>query len=199
MPGRRIGPAGVRVHRSRTLTDADRTLADGIPATSVARTLLDLAGVVAERDLARALDRAERLRMFDLSEVLEVLARANGRRGAAALRRAIAAWEETHAKSELEDRFRELVLASDLPRPRFNALAEGETRSHEVDVYWPAHRLVVEFDGYDFHRTRQDFDRDAAKDADLELAGLDVMRLSWNQAIVNWTRTSLRLRRRLAT
>lgn len=197
VPSRRVGPRGVRIHRSRCLAQEDRTIVDGIPITSVARTLLDLAAVLPERDLNRALDRAERLRLFDLTASHGLLARAAGHHGAGPLRRAIAAWEPSYTQSEFEEHFKELVLASDLPRPLFNAQVQGRTTSWEVDAYWPQARLAVDLDSYDFHRTRQDFERDAAKNADLELAGEQVMRLSWNQAIVNFDRTVLRIEPRL--
>jgi len=74
------------------LAPHDFTKRDGLPVTSLARTLLDLSGVVRAPDLATAIDRAERSRIFDLTAVVDVLDRANGRRGARALRRAIAAY-----------------------------------------------------------------------------------------------------------
>ena len=75
-------PAGLTIHRSRMLDPADFTEVDGIPVTSVSRTLLDLAGILPLRDLGYALDRAERLGLFDLAAVQDVLDRARGKRGA---------------------------------------------------------------------------------------------------------------------
>jgi hypothetical protein len=168
---------------------------DGIPVTSVARTLLDLSAVVRPSDLAVALDRAERLGIFDLNAVVDVLDRANGRRGARTLRRAIAAYKPSTQKSELERRFKELLeTAPDISSPTFNALIDGETATHEVDAHWPAQRLAVQLDGFEFHRTRQDRERDAASDADLELAGHRVMRLTWDDATVHGKRTLRRVR-----
>jgi very-short-patch-repair endonuclease len=130
------------------------------------RTLLDLAGVLGDVDLARAVDRAERLDLFDLAAVDEALARARGRRGAAALRRAVVAWRPRRTRSELEDRYLELLKEAGLPMPRFNVLLEGELATHEVDAFWPSRRLVVQLDGFAYHRTRRDRERDAATDAD---------------------------------
>lgn len=192
------GPPELRVHRSRMLDPVDFTELDAIPVTTVARTLLDLAGGVPERDLARAVDRAERLGLFDLAAVDDVLSCARGRRGTAALRRVVAAWRPSHTRSELEDRFLELVMAAGLPRPRMNVLLDGESGKHEVDAYWPAHRLVVQLDGFAYHRTRRDRERDAAADADLELAGLEVLRLTWDEVTHHCARTTRRLRRRLS-
>jgi hypothetical protein len=142
-----------------------------------------------------AIDRAERLRIFDLAAVVDVLDRANGRRGARALRRAVAAYEPSTQRSELERRFRKLLkTAPDIPRPSFNALVDGEIGTHEVDAYWPEDKLAVQLDGFEFHRTRRDRERDAASDADLELAGHRVMRLTWDDAAVHGERTLRRLR-----
>jgi hypothetical protein len=177
------------------LDPRDFTVEDGIPVTSVARTLLDLSAVLRPRDLAAAIDRAERLRILDLIAVVDVLDRARGRRGAAALRRAIAAYEPSTQRSELERRFKELLgTAPDIPRPSLNALVDGETGTHEVDAYWPERRLVVQLDGFEFHRTRRDRERDAASDADLELAGHRVMRFTWDDATAHGERTLRRLR-----
>lgn len=182
------------VHQSRLRTPGDLTRREGIPVTAVARTLLDLAGVASARELTRAIDAAERRDLFDLAAVDEVLARARGRHGAAALRRAIAAWRPRHTRSELEDRFAELVEQAGLPAPQLNVLLHGELAQHEVDALWPAERLVVQLDGFAYHRTRRDREHDAATDADLELAGFRVVRLTWGEATTHPERTLRRLR-----
>jgi hypothetical protein len=185
----------VRVYRTRLLEPQDFTTRDGIPVTSVARTLLDLGAVIGPQDLAVAVDRAERLGLFDLTAVVDVLDRARGRCGARALRSAVAAYEPSTQKSELERRFKELLDgAAQIPRPHFNALVDGDTGTHEVDAHWPDQALAVQVDGFEFHRTRRDRERDAASDADLELAGYRVMRLTWDDATVNGERTLRRVR-----
>jgi very-short-patch-repair endonuclease len=63
-----------------------------------------------------------------------------------------------------------------------------------VDAYWEAQRLVVQLDGFDFHRTRRDRERDADSDADLELVGHRVMRLTWDDATIHGQRTLRRVR-----
>ena len=177
------------------LAPQDIVVNDGIPVTSVARTLLDLSAVLKAPDLATAIDRAERSRIFDLTAVVDVLDRANGRRGARALRRAIAAYEPSTQKSLLERRFKELLrTAPDIPSPLFNAAVEGEQSTHEVDAFWPEQQLAIQLDGFKFHRTRRDRERDAASDADLELVGHRVLRLTWDDVIVHGERTLRRVR-----
>jgi hypothetical protein len=187
--------AGVTVHRTRVLAPRDVAVREGIPVTSLARTLLDLAAVVRTPELLNAIDRAERTGLFDLTAVVEVLGRANGRKGARALRRAVAAYRPSTQKSELERRFKELLeTAPDIRRPFFNALVEGEAGTHEVDAWWPGRRLAVQVDGFEFHRTRRDRERDAASDADLELAHVRVVRLTWDDVTVHGERTLRRVR-----
>jgi very-short-patch-repair endonuclease len=177
------------------LTAGDVTSWDGIPITSVARTLLDLSAVVSTPELLNAIDRAERLGLFVLTAVVDVLQRANGRRGARALRRAVAAYRPSTQKSDLERRFRNLIeTAPDLPNPFFNAAGQGEQGTYEVDAFWPDEKLAVQVDGFEFHRTRRDRERDAASDADLELAGSRVLRLTWDDVTVHAERTLRRLR-----
>jgi putative AbiEi antitoxin of type IV toxin-antitoxin system len=195
VPEKRPGAPGITTHRTRLLDPQDFTTRDGIPVTSVARTLLDLSAVVRPPDLEVAIDRAERLRLFDLTAVVDVLDRARGRRGARVLQRVVAAYAASTQKSELERRFRKLLAyAPDIPRPRFNALVDGETGTHEVDAHWYEQQLAVQLDGFEFHRTRRDREQDAVSDGDLELAGWRVIRLTWDDATVNGERTLRRLR-----
>jgi hypothetical protein len=187
--------AGLIVHETRMLDPRDFTVLDGIPITSVARTLLDLSAVVRPPDLPAAIDRAERRGLFDLDAVIDVLDRAKGRRGARALRQAIAGYMPSTQKSELERGFKRLIEDHpDIPRPFFNALVDGEMGTHEVDAFWADHHLAVQLDSFEFHRTRRDQERDAASDADLELAGHRVLRLTWAEATVHRGRTLRRLR-----
>jgi len=164
------------VRRTRTLTPADRTTVDGIPATTVARTLLDLADVAPARHVERALDQAEVLRLFDLVAVHDVLARAAGRRGAPALRAALDAQRggPTFTRSGLEEAFLALVRGAGLPTPRTSAHVCG----FEVDVHWPAHGVVVGLDSYTYHRTRRAFEADRCRDIALQAAGLRTARFT---------------------
>lgn len=196
-PRSRAGVPGIKVYRSRMLEPQDRATREAIPVTSVARTLLDLASVVPAHHLAKALDRAERSRLSDLNQLEEVLERARGKPGAKLLGEAINAWRPRYTKSELENRFAALVTDAGLAKPRLNTLVDGERREHEVDAYWPEHRLVVQVDSFTFHRTRRDKEHDAASDADLELADLRVLRLSEDDLTVRSRATVRRLEARL--
>jgi very-short-patch-repair endonuclease len=198
IPHGRKTAAGLEVHRSRLQFSADFTRRHGIRVTTVARTLLDLAGILTSLRLSRAIDRAERQDLFDLNAIEALLLRAPNRKGAKALRQAIAAYRPRRTRRELEDRFLDLIQAARLPDPNTNVLLQGDTQVHEVDSYFPGTMLVVELDSFAFHRTRLDHEKDAAKTADLELAGYRVVRLTWDEVTRHDRRTTHRLRRLLS-
>ena len=170
------GVRSIEVHHARTIREEHRALLGGVPVTSVARTLADLAGLLSERRLRRAVVEAERLRLLRVGPVLDLCRR--GRRGSAVLRMIITSElaPAVAAKSELELRFLELCDAHGIPAPRVNVTLEG----FMVDAYWPAAGLVVELDGDNFHRTAGDRRRDAARDRALSLAGHQVVRFGWD-------------------
>ena len=187
--------AGLAIHTTRALDPADVSTCDGVPSTTPARTLVDLAGVVTPTVLARALEQSLVLRLFDGTALDAALSRARGRRGIGALRRLLAgrADEPPSVRTELERRFLELVRRADLPQPAVNCVVAG----YEVDFHWPAARLIVETDGRATHGTPQGFDRDRARDLTLELAGWRVMRVAWRQVVRRPEAVSALLRRML--
>ncbi len=175
-PGRHSRP-GLRVHSCR-LDPRDRTVHEGIPVTTVARTLIDLAEVVDLRRLTRAIERAEKLDLFDLRELDAARARARGHHGLAPLAQALAIHlPDDHSRSDFERDFIDFCASHDLPPPRINAIVEG----YEVDVSWPGSRLIIELDSWTHHRTRAAFEKDRIRDANLALAGYRVIRLTWRR------------------
>jgi len=176
-PGRsRAAHEGIVVHLPRQLHTEDEATEDGIPVTSVARTLLDLAEVVRPRLLERAVENAERLGMFDLGAVERLIDRSHGRRGLRALNAALRDYRGTPAftRSELERLFLDLCSDAGLPKPHVNAWIAGS----EVDTVWPDRRLVVELDSHEFHGSRAAFERDRIRDTKLQLAGYRVLRIT---------------------
>jgi very-short-patch-repair endonuclease len=145
---------GIRVHRSLSL---DAAVKDGLPLTDPARTL---------RDLARTISRAELDRAQEQAHVLGLVIPDD-------------AGEPEFTRSEAERRLKALCRASGLPLPKMNARVAG----WEVDAFWPAHRLVVEIDGYKYHRSRHAFERDRRKDAALTAALYRVVRVTWRQLV----------------
>jgi hypothetical protein len=175
-PRGRSGRAGIALHRGK-VDDEERAVHARIPVTSVSRTLVDLAGTVDEAQLGRVFEEADRLRLLDMGALALSCDRAKRRRGIANLRRLIEeARTPSYPRSPLEDRFVEFYRnhLSDLPAPLANVLILG----HEVDAFWPKHRLVVEMDSWEFHGHRAAFERDRARDAAMQAAGYRVLRLT---------------------
>jgi Protein of unknown function (DUF559) len=169
----------IQAHRAVLLPDEiDRER--GIPVTTPARTLLDLAEVLTPDKLERAVNEAEVRRLTSPVSLDALVAWHATRRGTAAIRRILehhAEIGETITRSELEGRFLALVDAYDLPRPKVNRPSEHG----ELDVRWPDERLIVELDGFATHGTREAFERDRARDRALQAAGFRVIRITWRQ------------------
>lgn len=188
---------GVRGHRVGAVAGDARTIRDGFPCTTPARTLIDLAAVVDSRSLDRAIRRAVDQRLFDLDALRSTIATA--RPGAAALRDAVDAVSrdacaDVRTKSELERRFLTLLDGHGLPRPRTNVVVETRWAVYEVDALWRDRLLVVELDGWSTHRDRESFRRDHRRDADLAAAGYRVVRLDWSLVADHGPATAQRLR-----
>jgi hypothetical protein len=186
---------GIHAHAAATLRPSDVTTRHGIPCTTVARTLLDLADVVPRRQLERAVEQAEMLRVFDLAELHDVLARANGRRGAVVLRAVLAEVDDEPGltANEFEDRFLGLCRAAGLPRPAVNAWVRlDEGPPIRADFLWRDQKLIVETDGWGSHGTRQGFERDRHRDQRVRLAGWEPVRFTWRQVLCEpgWVATT---------
>jgi very-short-patch-repair endonuclease len=176
-PGERKAREGITLHRSRSIHADDRTEIDGIPTTSVARTLVDLAEVLNERQLTKAVHQAEVMRVFDLTQLEEALARVPGRKGRHRLRRVLTAYQpEPHfLRSRAERRLKQLCEDHSLPQPQFNVWIAG----YELDVYWPEAKLALEFDGAATHHTRYAFHEDRRRDRALATEGIQTLRVTW--------------------
>jgi very-short-patch-repair endonuclease len=165
----------LQLHRARNLAAEDLALEEGIPVTSVSRTLLDMAAAVEPDWLQRMLERAEELELFEQGQVESVLARNRGHRGAGRLRRAIANYQPpAFTRSRAERRLLALFRKAGLPRPATGYNVAG----HELDFYWPDLRFAIELDLFETHGTREAFERDRLRDEDLALDGIQTIRVT---------------------
>jgi predicted transcriptional regulator of viral defense system len=178
--------AGIRAHRSATLTEDDVTVIDGIPCTSLARTLLDIAEDGTRREVERALDHAEQARILDMRAIDDVLTRANGRRGVKLL---CAVLEQhrigsTLTRNKLEEAFLAIARSVGFPPDAVNEwIAFPDGGGAEADFVYRAQRLLVETDGRDPHTVRKAFTSDRIRDQRLMLLGWRVVRLPWQQVM----------------
>ncbi len=154
---------GVTTHRVAELDSRDVRLRDGLPVTSPARTLIDLAGQRETDDdaITRALSEARVQRLVTDRELVAAMARCRTRGGVARLRAVLDQHDERiHSRHAAERRLIKLIHRARLPTPEANARVLG----HEVDLLWRAEKLVVEMDGWAFHGHRAAFERDRDRD-----------------------------------
>jgi very-short-patch-repair endonuclease len=174
----------VLVHRSR-LEPADCAAVRGIPVTSVARSLIDLAGCVSEERLERLLDHAlvnRLVRRIELTERAEALGRA-GRKGAGVLAALLEARPESRRPmgSEFEGRlFRALEAARlPVPVPQFRVVLPGGDERF-LDFAYPEVKLAIEADSYLWHASREAWERDRERNNELIALGWSFLPLTWS-------------------
>jgi very-short-patch-repair endonuclease len=192
-PGRR---SGIKVHRCK-FDPGEVTIHDGIPVSTVARTLFDLAEQSRPYELKSAWDEASRLKILRVPEVAAVYERGRGRRARTRVRPLLAAEQrhvEDHA-SPLEDRFADFIVAQRLPPPQTNVLVDKD----EVDALWPDARLIVELDSWEFHAHRAAFEEDRDRDTDHLLAGYRTIRITHRRLSEEPERLAAQIRALLAT
>jgi len=192
--GSRRGRDEVYVHGTILLEPRDVTRKDGLPLTTPARTLLDLARVVTFHRLETLIADAMVLRLVNERHLREVIARSGRHPGAARLRRALDAGPGL-TRSEIERILRRLLKAAGLPDPLTNhRLPQGE-----VDFYFPSRFVVVEVDGRGPHGTPRAFEHDRKKRSEIAVAGYVVLQFSDKQLVEEPTWVIAQIAQALAT
>jgi very-short-patch-repair endonuclease len=191
VPGRGPSLQGVCVHHSRRVAPLH---CRGFRATSIARTLLDLAGMLPPRQVRRALAQAEFRKLLRPDEVLAETG--SGRRGSRALKEAMQKYlpELAQTLSLLEERFLELCQTHGLPIPEVNR----RTGLMRVDAVWPNRLLAVEVDGGDAHTSWAQINRDRDRELALRAQGYRVVRYGWMQVTQRPAEVADDIRRLLA-
>jgi len=149
----------------------------GIPVTSPARTLIDLAKSASRDRLEHAINAADRADLVDPERLRSELDARPGLRGVPALRRILDERTFVYTASGLERRFLPLARRAGLQKPVTRAWIEG----YEVDFFWPDLSLVVETDSLRFHRTPSQLERDSRRDQAHAAIGLRALRFSHSQ------------------
>ena len=181
---RRLRAQSVLVHRG-VLGKPRPATVDGIPVTSVARTLIDLAGRLEEEILDAAVDDVLHRGKTTLGALRTRvdLAGTEKRAGASLLRRLLDERDEgPAAASKLETRVRRLLHGAGLrPMQQYEVVVAG--RRYRLDFAWPELRVAVEPDGYSVHGARAAFERDRRRWADLTAAGWRLVPVTWRQVV----------------
>jgi len=174
--GRRPRP-GIALHRVTELRPEESTLHCRIPVTTPARTILDLGTFLPRRQLERAIDEAERLKLCTEEDLDKIVAAHFGRPGAGALGALIREHRagSTATRNDFEELFLALCRSRHLPQPEVNV----PLLDFVVDFLWANARLVVEVDGRGSHETRRGFQEDRDRDGRLAVAGYRVIRFTW--------------------
>ena len=174
-----------RIRRHFSIVPEDeRAVEEGIPATSVHRTIFDLAAVVAVDDVVAMIKEAEYLQRWDRLSLPDLLDRYPGKRGSRKLRFALRRLQEEppgRKRSRLEERFAPFLRRHHLPLPRFNDWLLLGAKRYQVDCHWPHLLLIVELDGWEGHSSRSAFQDDRSRDRKLKVAGFSVVHLTWSQ------------------
>jgi very-short-patch-repair endonuclease len=199
VPGRRASRDGLRVHESK-IAPGERCIEDGIPVTTISRTLLDLASMLDRDRLHQAVAKAEKLGLTDPVGLPALLERHRGRRGIAALREIVADRRLglDVARSELEVDFRAFLRRRDLPPAEVNAWIEVGGKWLEVDFLWRHERVVVELDSRAHHADWDAAEADRARDRTLIANGVIPIRVTWRALHLEPERLYAELRAALA-
>ena len=168
-------PEEVVVHR--TVLPTERALHLDLPVTSPARTMLDIATGLPDRDVEYIVEEGLAKRLLTEAGVADIVARAGRHPGAARLRRVLTTRTGTLTESSAQRRLLELIREAGLPFPQ----TERPLLGYRVDLLWPDLRLVVEVDGYQTHGTRGAFEHDRRRDAELQAEGFVVIRFTARQ------------------
>lgn len=169
----------IRVYTNTDLPRVERTRWWGVPVTTAARAVLDLAATLpSDEDFARAVHEAEAQKRVTQSSLRAEIDRNPTHRGRKRLEAEIAGGPKP-ARSRLEIRVLNILRRGNYPPFETNTRIEGLPAWIEVDVYFPAQRLVIEADGGQFHDTPYRRRKDARKQAIIEAAGIRVIRLRW--------------------
>jgi hypothetical protein len=166
----------IRVHRSSTLLHRDVTIQQGIPVTSPARTLLDCAPSLPPKSLTRTINDARRAKLLTLDDLAVVAGRNPGHPGAPLLKRHV---DDPHnpTRSDGEDDFRDFCRRYGLPTPLVNTTLHG----FEVDAYFESERVIVELDGWPFHRDKDTFESDRDRDATMLMHDIPTIRVTYDR------------------
>jgi very-short-patch-repair endonuclease len=170
---------GIVVHRS-TIVPVEFGYVRGIPVTSPARTICDLAACQPMHEIEQLLIDARRARCVTDTQLYAVLDRVPHRKGHGAVRALLAdEMEEGYSRSAAERRLRKLINQANLPVPIYNHKVRGLL----VDADWPRLKFIVEVDGRKDHGTPWAFENDRLRDQILAAAGYTVIRVTWRQLV----------------
>jgi very-short-patch-repair endonuclease len=194
-PGHDVRRPGIVFHRVTSVRGDERTVLDGIPITTPARTLVDVACSLGRREVELALATAEREGLISGEELTRLPGRYPRRPGMTMLRELIQDQNgPDFTESEAERLCIELLRSAGLPRPHANVMIGP----YRLDLFWPDLGVAIEIDGRAYHGSRSRFEGDRHKDNWLRSRGIEVIRLTWRQITRKPTETAVLVGQALA-
>ena len=186
---------GIIFHSAPGMAADERSRVDGVPVTSVPRTIIDLAASMGSRELELALARAEDQGLVDRAQLHNMVDRYSRRPGMALIRRLLQAGEAPGlTRSEAERRCLDLIRKAGLPKPHTNV----SVGPYELDFFWPDLDIALEIDGWTYHSSRRRFEGDRRKDNWLRSRGIEVIRLTWRHITRDATASAVQIGQALA-
>jgi very-short-patch-repair endonuclease len=183
VPSKTTSTKRIRRHFAH-VPDDERVVEEGIPVTSVPRTIFDLAALEDVDAVSSMLREAEYRNLWDRLSLWDLLERYPGKRGSRKVRVALERLKDEPAgrkRSPLEERFSPFLRRHRLPLPRYNNWILAGGKRYQVDCHWPGTNQIVELDGWDGHKGRVAFREDKARDRRLAAAGYSITHITWNQ------------------
>jgi very-short-patch-repair endonuclease len=183
VPSKSTSTKRIRRHLAHVPED-EWVVEEGIPVTSVPRTIFDLAATEDVDTLASMLREAEYRELWDGLSLWDLLERYPGKRGSRRVRVVLERLKEEPAgrkRSKLEERFNPFLRQWQLPLPRYNDWIQAGGKRYQVDCRWPGTNQIVELDGWAAHKSKSAFREDRARDRRLKVAGYSVTHITWNQ------------------
>jgi very-short-patch-repair endonuclease len=191
--------AGALIHESAVFDRTHLSKIDGIPVTSVARTLCDLTAIVRPWMVERVVDEALRRKSVTLERLARIAEdlEGRGRHKCTVMREILEHRVQGYhpGDSDPEKRIADLLVRAGLPEPTKEHPVRLRGKNYRIDLCYPQQRIAIEYDSWGFHNGRQAFDDDRARGNDLVLLGFDVLRFtsrSGDQSIVDTVAAALR-------
>lgn len=193
---RQVRLEGVRAHRSGILEPGDVIRVDGMRCTSALRTVIDLSGRLAWKELGSVVDDLVRRKLLDLESLRSRVNRlrpAPGRK-VRVLRAVLAARIPGYdpGESDLEARINLVLIDRGLPLPVQQHRVSYDRERYRIDFAWPDRRLYLEGNGFGFHSLASDLDRDARRQNELVLDGWCPIEITWRMSDDEIARTLVR-------
>jgi very-short-patch-repair endonuclease len=186
----------VKAHRQGPLPSQDMKLIDGIPTTSIDRTLMDLSAVADIDVFEDALDSALRKRLTSVPRLRLRTRQESGRRGIKNLRKLLdeRSPDGQPTQSRFETRLNRLFLNGGLPPLRQFTIWDGGEFVARVDFCFPEAKVIVEADSYRWHSGKRAWERDIERRNQLTMLGWQIVHITWDDLIRRPAATMARVR-----